>query len=820
MTVIMDRKIRKQIIEMLHEIRKGLDYSKASSSAAMLEECIAALQSIRDILAGYLSAARFAVYDEVFSGIIKALQDGVQQNLAGSQLAETVRLLQDLLKYLEALLLKEKEIKKEILFLPYKASMWDSLETIWQAANEDKEHCNAYVVPIPYAERNQDGTAREWHHEIGFFPENVPVIDYHQLDLEKLHPDIIYIHNPYDHRNLVTAVDERFYSYNLKKYTDKLVYVPYCVSGNHVSQGMCETSALQYADHVILESEGIKEQYERYYPYGPVPEGKFLALGSPKYDKVKLAKKENYPLPKAWADLVRGKKVILYATTIHDQLKNYERTIQKLVSILEFFKQRDDVVLWWRPHPLLQNTFDTMLPSICDKYRTIVERYKAEGWGIYDESGDLDCAIAWSDAYYGDGSSILFLYRITQKPIVETDFQIMGDSGKSDLTFTWPCFAEDKVYFVPNRFDYLLSYDCCSGKIENQGHLQHTTADSVDNAFAGVVKNGDVLLAYPKGIAGSEFVEFNLQTKEQKTFSYGDFTEKMDSLKFSRYFSYQGKVFFVRETLPEIAIYDLISKELSMLKIPVDTSIVRQENVDNGKNCTIQADNLLYILLSNSNCVFAFDMSQKTFQKYLIGGNEEKYSCLAIDDSKLCLLNEARNLVLCDCATNMLKMLELPLQDIQDPAVEIKGIYAATGEIFIMLLAKNGEFYAYRVSYAEKKIISRVQLLFAYKITCIENRENKHIFVCGNDDKGTFMGTIDLCSGKKKLNYLELTDEILHEITAEILDRHPVDRSSPVWESVVSLSSLVEYIKTHEVKQEVSEELLAGPRIHKFMLEN
>ena len=540
--MIMDRKIRKQIIEMLHEIRKGLDYSKASSSAAMLEECIAALQSIRDILAGYLSAARFAVYDEVFSGIIEALQDGVQQNLAGSQLAETVRLLQDLLQYLEDLLLKEKEIKKEIVFLPYKASMWDSLETIWQAANEDKEHCNAYVVPIPYAERNQDGTAREWHHEIGLFPENVPVIDYHQLDLEQLHPDIIYIHNPYDHRNLVTSVDERFYSYNLKKYTDKLVYVPYCVSGKHVSQGMCETSALQYADHVILESEGIKEQYERYYPYGPVPEGKFLALGSPKYDKVKLAKKEDYPLPKAWADLVRGKKVILYATTIHDQLKNYERTIQKLESILEFFKQRDDVVLWWRPHPLLQNTFDTMRPSICDKYRAIVERYKAEGWGIYDESGDLDCAIAWSDAYYGDGSSLIYLYRVTGKPVILTDFNLSVQEDNCKLVFCSPCFVENKNYFVPINFDSLFAFDSTTNKLQMVDRLQHNADDDSAITFGGVVQAGTKLLAYPNGFNSSDFVEYDLQTGQQRSFPYKEMSNSITSLKFFQQFRYENKI--------------------------------------------------------------------------------------------------------------------------------------------------------------------------------------------------------------------------------------------------------------------------------------
>ena len=36
--------------------------------------------------------------------------------------------------------------KKEIVFMPYKASMWDSLESVYLAARED-ENCDAYVVP-------------------------------------------------------------------------------------------------------------------------------------------------------------------------------------------------------------------------------------------------------------------------------------------------------------------------------------------------------------------------------------------------------------------------------------------------------------------------------------------------------------------------------------------------------------------------------------------------------------------------------------------------------------------------------------------------
>ena len=55
-------------------------------------------------------------------------------------------------------------IRKEAVFLPYKASMWDSLESVWKTAEADPD-CDAYVIPIPYYDKNPDGTFREMHYE-------------------------------------------------------------------------------------------------------------------------------------------------------------------------------------------------------------------------------------------------------------------------------------------------------------------------------------------------------------------------------------------------------------------------------------------------------------------------------------------------------------------------------------------------------------------------------------------------------------------------------------------------------------------------------
>ena len=118
--------------------------------------------------------------------------------------------------------------EKEVVFLPYKASMWDALEFAWRKKAAEPG-CTALVIPIPYYDRNADTTLGERHYEINEFPADVPVISCEDYDFAGRHPDAIYIHNPYDEYNRVTCVDPRFFSRKLKQYTDELVYIPYFV---------------------------------------------------------------------------------------------------------------------------------------------------------------------------------------------------------------------------------------------------------------------------------------------------------------------------------------------------------------------------------------------------------------------------------------------------------------------------------------------------------------------------------------------------------------------------------------------------------------
>ena len=416
--------IKERLLKQLQIVRDGLNAMPPFHSRD-LNAMRNALVQARDLCFQGLSEKHFAEYKDTYDGLLLAID---QLAADASDQGEIVSLCSELLQYTLAQTQKEMHFKEEIFFLPYKASMWDSLESVWKAADKDKEQCIAYVMPIPYADLTSERTVAEWHCEKELFPKDVPTVDWQTVNLEEMHPDIIFIHNPYDEYNRVTSVESRYYSSNLKKCTDKLVYIPYFVLEEPFTEGDVEhfatTPGVLNADKVIVQSEAMRELYiniltkktnqkDRAYW-----EERISGAGSPKIEKVQASKKEDFDMPKKWMKLVKGKKVILYNTSLSAMLENSDKVCDKLRYVFDVFRNRDDVVLWWRPHPLMKSTFHSMRPQFEEEYLSLEKQYIEEDWGIYDDSPDLHRAICWSDAYYGDRSSVATLYKWTHKPIM------------------------------------------------------------------------------------------------------------------------------------------------------------------------------------------------------------------------------------------------------------------------------------------------------------------------------------------------------------------------------------------------------------------
>ena len=364
----------------------------------------------------------YKLHEELASGALKAGNDAAtyaEQKLTGlwNQINKSVE--------------EDIPARLEVVFCPYKASMWDSLESVWKAADEDP-NCDAYVIPIPYFDKKPDGSFGEEHYDGLEYPEYVPITYYKSYNFEERRPDVVFIHNPYDEFNFVTSVHPFFYASNLNKYTDKLVYIPYFVlaepdwetmsdEGKEKMRMFCIQQGVLQSHKTIVQSEAMKKVYVETLcnEFGehlrPMWEDKILGLGSPKFDKINNMTAEDIVVPEEWKPVLYDedgcmKKVILYNNSVSALLEHEDKMLAKMRRVFEtFYENRDEVALLWRPHPLIKATIESMRPRLWKEYEKLVNEYKSASWGIYDDTTDLNRAIGLADAYYGDPSSLVQL---------------------------------------------------------------------------------------------------------------------------------------------------------------------------------------------------------------------------------------------------------------------------------------------------------------------------------------------------------------------------------------------------------------------------
>lgn len=378
---------------------------------------------------------------------------------------------------------KEKETYR-LLFLPYKYSMWDSFESIFEAAKED-ENCEAYVMPIPYYDKDQEGNLTEMHDESGLYPDDVGIISWQDHQVDEIDPDVIFIHNPYDWNNRLTSIHPKYYTNKLVCKDRVVIYVPYYVSYTEDKEVMVTMGGAEfYADYVITQSEQYKKRFEQLmddykkkddelndlivsYDNG----NKFIVLGSPKYDKIRSLNKYEYPLRDDWKEKLfdesgNRKFTMMLDTTIEILLKKRRVLLDKIGDIIDFVENHNDLSLIWRPHPLIKPTLVNSCPELLTTYNGLVNRCKNLDNCIFDDTNDMHTAMAWSDAFMGKYGSMIELYRVTKKPTImleigeKTNFESNGIYDEEGLkTKVSDCqVTREKDYGLGNLIDFSMKY--------------------------------------------------------------------------------------------------------------------------------------------------------------------------------------------------------------------------------------------------------------------------------------------------------------------------------------------------------------------------
>jgi hypothetical protein len=639
---------QKQILDLLKTLDKAIDEIKRLLKNNQISTAINLLADCQDSavnICGFIKEMHSegtkteGLLTEFSKMLYKASTEINTENIKdklASQLKDKLRIIKNSVNN------ELKPNKIEIAFFPYKASMWDSFESICLAAKDDPA-CDAYVVPIPYYDRLPGGAFGQMHYEGKEYPSNIPVADWQAYNVEERRPDIIFVHNPYDDGNYVTSVHPNFYCKRLRNLTDCLVYVPYFVcAGDQVPEHFCVLPGTLYAHKVIVQSESVRQGYIKHFKefekknncravFGK-PEDKFVALGSPKFDKAINSKPEDFALPPEWQRLIvkpdgTKKRVFFYNTTIAGILQGDEKYLQKIRHVLGVFRNAQDVVLLWRPHPLNEATYQAMRPRLLGEYERIIEDYRRDGWGIFDDSSDLHRAIAWSDVYYGDGSSVMVMFDAVGKPVVVQNAEIY--SSENIVVSTRIFFNNDDIWFYVACFNALFKMNKEDWEPEYMASFPHSSG--ISDYYPGVLHNGN--LYFTSSIIG-EFVKYNIQKNTMSSIKYERKGGNKDDFKdFARIINYNKYLFFIPHYYNAIMRFNTEAEGFDFFSDwfePLNqlTTDKKQPFLTTPLRIT---ENIIMLAACGANAVVEFNMETLKSKVYEVGKKNYQYNGICFD---------------------------------------------------------------------------------------------------------------------------------------------------------------------------------------------
>jgi len=146
----------------------------------------------------------------------------------------------------------------------------------------------------------------------------------------------------------------------------------------------------------------------------------------------KKDEKSGIILPKEWLDKMytngKRKKILLYHTSAESLICQENVVDDKLRYVFELCRENEDIILWWLPGNFANfepSFVNDIAPQLMPVYEKLNKEFIMDNFGIYDDSRDINRAVAMADAYFGDEDEVLELFKKTGKPIMIQDYEII-----------------------------------------------------------------------------------------------------------------------------------------------------------------------------------------------------------------------------------------------------------------------------------------------------------------------------------------------------------------------------------------------------------
>lgn len=323
--------------------------------------------------------------------------------------------------------------KEIVLFLVSHLREWRNIRLLWNEKVNSPES-TPYLVILPYYDKDYDGSPMKWHMKDAIrFAESAGVDDSRILDvkqitaeyLELLHPEQIYIQNPYDEWNPNISIPPLFYAANIRKYTDELIYLSPYGEGKLYGKASREYRNMQYyvampgvmyADRILLNSEDKKQWYVEKLTGFAGEETKESWQKKIQVWNTEVNSGQQYGQK---TSEIPDKKKLLYGISLGTYMEDPEAARRKIRNSLHIFEEHKDnieVTVCLFPENV-NDTWKVIKEEIEDLFRNLQDKSDrmSTDWLLVEEQ---QVKHREYDAYYGDPMPVVMKFCEQKKPVM------------------------------------------------------------------------------------------------------------------------------------------------------------------------------------------------------------------------------------------------------------------------------------------------------------------------------------------------------------------------------------------------------------------
>ena len=359
--------------------------------------------------------------------------------------------------------------KRKIIFLPTNTSEWKGMNTLYLQMSQDTQN-DIYVMPVPYAERDHNGNpvgnAEIDDDLLTHIDPSIAILDFRKFDFTHNHPYSFIIADPFDEYESAKTVLPFFYSENLAKYCDELIFCHTYDLDDIESEDLkslenvkriVKSPGVMYSDLVYVPNENMRDVYiqvlkELYESDGDVSVNKannddslvknecatdealeeisywnqkirIVDLNEIIEDSEQTEDSEETPKSNAESNVMPGnnvprKKRMLFYTSISDIYTYKDKAMEWIEDSLKTFAGSNEKVdvIWIREDELKDN-IKKVFPDGIERFTDVEKQFTTNGGVIatYEESIS---EIQKADAFYGSAGYFMNLCVRRKIPIM------------------------------------------------------------------------------------------------------------------------------------------------------------------------------------------------------------------------------------------------------------------------------------------------------------------------------------------------------------------------------------------------------------------